>query len=140
MSSARETGLSAIHAALLTLAGPVVERDLLEPVVLPAGGLLVLVDGESEIAKRGQSTTICQHTPEVLVAVPGATAETRADTYDALLLKLDALFAADPTFGGALREFQWFPPKSVQVPSLTVSAKAGMIRLRFVTIASTPLQ
>jgi len=143
MPSPRETALAAIFAALGGLGGPAVDRDVTDPLTIPAGGLIALNDGDGEVTKRGSRLAACVQHPELLVAVAGLDPAARAAAYDALLIRIDTLFQTDPSFGGRVREFEWSPPKAVALATASAAGlpiKAGLLTLGFTTVSTSPLQ
>lgn len=108
--SARETAIAALVAQITTSAAarpspkPVVLRNETYPQSLPAGGLVVVRDGETVVAEPIMSPLRfhIEHAAEVEVVVGGATAAARAAAIDALLVALAAGISANRTLGGAV--------------------------------------
>lgn len=108
--SARETAIAALVAQITTSAAarpapkPVVLRNEPYPQSLPAGGLVVVRDGETVVSEAIMSPLRfhMEHAAEVEVVVTGATAALRAATIDALLVALAAGVSANRTLGGAV--------------------------------------
>ena len=108
--SARESAITALLANLRASAAarpspkPVVLRNETYPQSLPAGGLVVLRDGETVVSEAIMSPLRfhIEHAAEVEVVVGGATAAARAALLDALLMALSAGVSANRTLGGAV--------------------------------------
>lgn len=108
--SARETAIAALLTQIKTSAAarpspkPVVLRNEAYPQSLPAGGLVVLRDGETVVSETIMSPLRyhMEHAAEVEVVVAGATAATRAAALDALLVALALGIAANRALGGAV--------------------------------------
>lgn len=108
--SARETAITALLANLTAAAAarpapkPVVLRNETYAQALPAGGLVVLRDGEAVVVEPIMSPLRfhIEHEAQVEVIVGGATAAQRAARLDALLVALAAGIAANRTLGGAV--------------------------------------
>jgi hypothetical protein len=125
MASHREQALTALAAALATLPGATVQRneDTAQPV--PAGGLIILRDGERE-AIEVTMWPVChhwQHDAVVDVLVQGRSAAGRDAALDQLLLALGAAIAADPTLGGAV---DWAQVSDLALEDLAVPAGAAL--------------
>lgn len=108
--SARETAISALVAQIRASAAarpspkPTVLRNEPYPQSLPAGGLVVVRDGETVLSEAVMSPLRfhMEHAAEVEVVVAGATAAARAAAIDALLVALAAGVSANRTLGGAV--------------------------------------
>lgn len=108
--SAREAAIAALVAQITASAAarpsprPVVLRNETYPQSLPAGGLVVVRDGETVISEAIMSPLRfhMEHAAEVEVVVGGATAAARAAAIDALLVALAAGVSANRTLGGAV--------------------------------------
>jgi hypothetical protein len=102
-ASKTERVLEAMKALLETVPGAVVERNSVLPEKVPAGGLIILRDGdpgEPEQALGGFGSTYYQHAVEVEVYVEDSDAAARDAAFDALLQQIGAALKADPTLGG----------------------------------------
>jgi hypothetical protein len=91
-----------LKALLQTVPGATIERNsvLLEKV--PAGGLIILRDGdpgEPEQALGGFASTCYQHAVEIEVYLEEGDAAARDAAFDALLQQIGAVLEADPTLG-----------------------------------------
>jgi len=103
MPSTRESALQALHQALQTLTGPTVRRNAVVPERVPAGGLVVLRDGdpgEPDIV-LSPTTYSYEHEVPVEILVQHASAADRDEALDNLLYQLPSALA-DPTLGGAV--------------------------------------
>jgi hypothetical protein len=130
VTSAREAAIAALHARLqLSLAArsppPTVIRNETIPQRLPAGGLLVVQDGETveETAILSPLRWQVRHVAQVAVIVPGDTPEARATLLDALLVDVAAAIVADRTLGGAV---EWAQPESPFFDDLAFDGAASV--------------
>jgi hypothetical protein len=129
--SARETALAALHARLgATLAArnpaPKVLRNETIPQRLPAGGLVVVRDGETveETAILSPLAWAIEHRAEVeVVAATGA-------LLDALLVDISSAITGDRTLGGTV---EWAQPGA---PSFDDAETEGAAPAR---VASVPV-
>jgi len=97
-TSKTEQVLEALWAGLETVPGAKVERNAVVPERIPAGGLVVLRDGdpgEPDTALGGFGNTYYSHAIEVEVYVEQGDA-----AFDALLGEIGTVLDADPTLGG----------------------------------------
>jgi len=97
-ASKTEQILEALKAGLETVPGAKVERNTVVPEKIPAGGLIVLRDGdpgEPDTALGGFGGAYYSHAIEVEVYVEAGDA-----AFDALLGEIGAVLDADPTLGG----------------------------------------
>jgi hypothetical protein len=102
-TSKAEQVLRAVRAQLETLTGAVVERNSVLPEKIPAGGLIILRDGdpgESEQALGGFGSTYYQRAVEIEVYVEEGDGAARDVAFDGLLQQIGAALDADPTLGG----------------------------------------
>src|ERR687898_1156050 len=102
-ASKAEQVLDALRALLETIPDAVVERNSVLPEKVPAGGLIILRDGdpgELEQALGGFGNAYYQHAVELEVHVEEGDAAARDAGYDALLQQIGAALEADPTLGG----------------------------------------
>src|SRR5688500_19515742 len=102
-ASKAEQVLDALKALLETEPDVVVERNSVLPEKIPAGGLIILRDGdpgEPEQALGGFGSTYYQHTVAIEVYVEEGDAATRDATFDALLQQIGAALETEPTLGG----------------------------------------
>ena len=97
-TSKTEQILEALRAGLETVPGAKVERNTVVPEKIPAGGLIVLCDGdpgEPDTALGGFGGAYYSHAIEVEVYVEAGDA-----AFDALLSEIGTVLDADPTLGG----------------------------------------
>jgi hypothetical protein len=120
-ASKAEQVLGAIQALLDTIPGAVVERNSVLPEQIPAGGLIVLRDGdpgEPEQALGGFGSTYYQHAVEIEVYVEDGDAAGRDTAFDDLLQQIGTALDADPTLGGlAFGLIYGRPETSIECPS-----------------------
>jgi hypothetical protein len=103
MASQAEQVLEAIKALLETVPGAVIERNSVLPEKIPAGGLVILRDGdpgEPEQALGGFGSAYYQHAVEIEVYVEEGDAAVRDTAFDDLLQQIGTTLDADPTLGG----------------------------------------
>jgi hypothetical protein len=109
-ASKAEQVLNALKALLETIPDAVVERNGVLPERVPAGGLIILRDGdpgEPEEALGGFGSTYYQHAVEVEVYLEEGDAAARDAAFDALLQQIGAALEADPTLGDRVRPDLW---------------------------------
>jgi hypothetical protein len=102
-ASKAEQVLEALKALLETVPDAVIERNSVLPEKVPAGGLIILRDGdpgEPEEALGGFGNAYYQHAVEIEVYVQGGDAAARDAAFDALLQQVGTTLEADPTIGG----------------------------------------
>jgi hypothetical protein len=102
-ASKAEQVLEAIRLVVGALPGSAVERNSALPEKIPAGGLIILRDGdpgEPEQALGGFANVYYQHAVEIEVYVEQGDAATRDANFDALLQQIGGTLEADPTLGG----------------------------------------
>ncbi len=103
MPSKTEQMLTALTERLRKLSKVKVERNTAVPEKIPAGGLIVLRDGdpgEPEQALGGVGSVYYSHAVEIEAYAEAADAAKRDAAFDALVQKIGAVFDADPTLGG----------------------------------------
>jgi hypothetical protein len=102
-ASKAEQVLDALRALLETVPDVVVERNSVLPEKIPAGGLVILRDGdpgEPEQALGGFGSMYYQHAVEIELYVEEGDAAARDAAFDTLLQQLGIALEADPTLGG----------------------------------------
>ena len=147
--SARETAIAALVAQITTFAAarpspkPVVLRNEPYPQSLPAGGLVVVRDGETVVSEAIMSPLRfhMEHAAEVEVVVAGPSAAARAATIDALLVALSAGVSANRTLGGAV---EYAEVGTADLEDIEFEGAAALRAARFTvtlqfTAADTPL-
>jgi hypothetical protein len=98
-----EQVLEALKTLLETVPGAVVERNSMLPEKVPAGGLVILRDGdpgEPEQALGGFGNAYYQHAVEIEVYLEEGDAAARDAAFDDLLQQIGAALEADRTLGG----------------------------------------
>jgi hypothetical protein len=125
MTSARETALLALHHRLQAVSGPMVLRNEVLPAKLPAGGLVILRDGDPGEAEATLNPVsyLWQHRAELEVVVEGATGEARDAALDALLVAIGAALASDPSLGGAV---DWSEAGAPRTEDLAIEGAAAL--------------
>jgi hypothetical protein len=101
-ASKAEQVLEAIRVLLQAMPGATIERNSGLPEKIPAGGLLILRDGdpgEPEQALGGFGSTYYQHAVEIEVYVEEGDAAARDAAFDTLLQQIGGAIDADPTLG-----------------------------------------
>jgi len=102
-ASKAEQVLDALKARLETVPGAVVERNSVLPEKIPAGGLIVLRDGdpgEPEQALGGFGSVYYQHAVEIEVYVEEGDAAVRDTAFDDLLQQIGTALDTDPALDG----------------------------------------
>jgi hypothetical protein len=123
-ASKAEQVLEALRALLATVPGAAVERNGVLPEKVPAGGLIVLRDGdpgEPEQALGGFGNAYYQHAVEIEVYVEEGDAAVRDAGFDALLQQIGAALKADPTLGGLVFGMTYGRPE----PATEAVGRAG---------------
>jgi hypothetical protein len=142
--SAREAAIAALDATLASALAirsptPIILRNETVPQRIPAGGLVVVRDGEtlSETAMFSPLAWAIEHGAEVEIVVAGATPADRDALLDDLLSAVGAAVAADRTLGGAV---EWAGPGAPRFEDIVVEgAAASRAALVTVTLAFTVL-
>ena len=138
MPTHRETILTALHARLITLPVTALRGEVL-PERVPAGGLLILRDGEPGEPEVTLSplTYHYQHRAEIEAVVQGSD---RDVAFDTLCASIGAALAADRTLGGLC---DWIEAEAPQPVDLAVegaaSLKAGIIPVVLHYVTMDPL-
>jgi hypothetical protein len=102
-ASKAEQVLEAIRALLEAIPGATIERNSVLPEKVPAGGLIILRDGdpgEPEQALGGFGSVYYQQAVEIEVYVGEGDAAVRDTAFDVLLQQIGVTLDADPTLGG----------------------------------------
>jgi len=102
-ASKAEQVLEALRALLEAIPDVVVARNSVLPEKAPAGGLVILRDGdpgEPEQALGGFGNAYYQHAVEIEVYLEQGDAAARDAAFDILLRQIGVALEADPTFGG----------------------------------------
>jgi len=126
MPTPRETILQALLAALQTVPASILRGEVL-PERVPAGGLLILRDGEPAEPEVTLSPLAYhyQHRAEIEAVVQGTD---RDVAFDTLTASIGAALAADRTLGGLCDWVEAEAPRPVDLPvEGAVSLKAAVI-------------
>ncbi len=146
--SARETATAALHDVLAAALAarsptPLVLRGETVPQRLPAGGLVIIRDGETvqETAILSPLAFAIEHRAEVEVTAGGATPAARTALLDALLMDIGAAITADRTLGAAV---EWAQPGSPEFQDAefegAAAARAALVPVTlWFTVAGSPL-
>jgi len=142
MPTPRETILQALLAALQNVPGATVLRGEVLPKRIPAGGLLILRDGDPgppEIMLSPLSYYY-EHKAEVEVIVQGKTPAARAAAFDMLVQAIGVVIAANRTMGGLCDWVEAAAPKPVDLPIEGGEAlKAAIIDITLIYTTTDPL-
>lgn len=142
MNSVRETALQALLTVLQGVAGVTVKRGEILPVKIPDNGLIILFDGEVNIAETLLSPLryFIQHRAEVQVAVQKVTPAARDTALDGILTNIAAALTANPTLSGTV------DVAVLEAPQFTDEPVEGAAGLKIATvpvlleyIANTPI-
>jgi hypothetical protein len=125
MPTRREEVLAALYERLRTIPDALVKREEPLPEKVPAGGLVILRDGdpgEPEVLLSPLSY-LWRHRAEIEAVVQIAPAEAATAALDALLLEIDAVLAADRSLSGLVDWLDWGGP---QTRDLALDGAAGL--------------
>ena len=126
-ASKAEQVLDALKALLESISDAVVERNSVLPEKIPAGGMLILRDGdpgEPEQALGGFGSTYYQHAVEIEVYVEEGDAAARDAAFDALLQQIGVALEADMSLGDLAFGLTYGRPE----PSIEAVAGAPAIK------------
>jgi hypothetical protein len=132
-ASKAEQVLQGIKASLETVPGATIDRNSGLPEKVPAGGLIILRDGdpgEPEQALGGFESAYYQHEVEVEVYVEEDDAAARDAAFDDLLKQIGAALEADPTLGGLAFGLTYGRPE----PAIEAIAGAPAIKSATLTV------
>ena len=138
MPTPRETILAALHARLSVLSATTLRGEVL-PERVPAGGLLILRDGEPGDPEVTLSplTYHYQHRAEIEAVVHGAD---RDAAFDVLCATIGTMLAADRTLGGLCDWVEAEAPQPIDLPvDGAASLKAAVIWVSLFYTTSDPL-
>ncbi len=118
MPTTRETTLSALYTTLQTIPGTVIQRGEVLPERVPAGGLVILRDGEPGEPEVTLSPLRYhyEHRVELEVAVQGKVSADRDAAFGALTLAIGSALATDRTLGGLCDWVEAEAPRPVDLP------------------------
>ena len=142
MPTPRETILQALLAALETVPEATVLREDILPERAPAGGLLILRDGdpgEPEVMLSPLSYSY-EHKAELEVIVQGKTSAVRATAFDVLVQAISAVISSNRTLDGLCDWVEAAAPKPVDLPIEGGEAlKAAIIEITLIYTTADPL-
>jgi hypothetical protein len=133
-ASKAEQGLYSIKALLETMPGATVERNSVLPEKIPAGGLIIVRDGdpgEPEQALGGFGNAYYQHAVEIEVYVEEGDAAARDAAFDDLLQQIGAVLEPDRTLGGLAFGLTYGRPETA------IEAIAGAPAIKTATLTVT---
>ncbi|CAK0740411.1 Acyl-CoA transferase [Azospirillaceae bacterium] len=118
MLSRREAALQALLSVITNISGVTVERESAIPEKVPAGGLVVLRDGDPGKPEITLSpvTYHYDHVARLDVVVQDGKSSARAMALDALLIKIGLALAVDRTLGGTCEWAAWEAPVAEDIP------------------------
>jgi hypothetical protein len=133
-ASKAEQVLEAMKALLETAPGAVVERNSVLSEKVPAGGLIILRDGdpgEPEQALGGFGNAYYQHAVEIEVYVEQGDAAIRDAAFDDLLQQIGTGLDADPTLDSLAFGMTYGRPEN------SIEAVAGAPAIKTATVSVT---
>jgi hypothetical protein len=133
-TSKAEQVLDALKTLFETVPAALVERNSVLPEKVPAGGLIILRDGdpgEPEQALGGFGNAYYQHAVEIEIYIEEGDAAARDVAFDDLLQQIGAALEADPTLGGVAFGLTYGRPE----PSIEAVAGAPAIKSATLTVA-----
>jgi hypothetical protein len=133
-ASKAEQVLDALKALLETVPDAAVARNSVLPEKVPAGGLIILREGdpgEPERALGGFGNAYYQHAVEIEVYVEKGDAAVRDAAFDDLLRQIGAALEADPTLGDLAFGLTYGRPES------SVEAVPGAPAVKTATLTLT---
>ena len=142
MPTPRETILRAMLAALQTMPDATVLRGAVLPERIPAGGLLILRDGDPGTPEVTLSPLQYhyEHRAEVEVIVQGKTPADRDAAFDILLADLATALPTDRTLGGLCDWVEAEAPQPVDLPVEGAEAlKAAIVPVILTYSTADPL-
>jgi hypothetical protein len=142
-ASKAERVLEGIKAALETVPDAVVERNSVLPEKIPAGGLIILRDGDPgkpEQALGGFGSTYYQHPVEIELYVEQGEGAARDAAFDGLLQQIGAALETDPTLGGlAFGLIYGRPEASIEAIAGAPAIKSGTLTVTVDYETAAPL-
>jgi len=143
MPTPRETILQALLAALETVpAATVLREEVLSERIPPAGGVLILRDGDpgTPEAMLSPLAYYFEHKTELEVIVQAKTSALRAAAFDALVKNIGTVLAANRTLGGLCDWIEAAAPKPVDLPVEGGEAlKTAVIDITLIYTTADPL-
>jgi len=138
----RESILAALFTALTNVLGATVLRDDVEPERVPAGGLIILRDGDPGAPEVMLSplSYAYEHKAGLEVIVQGKTSAIRAAAFDTLVQNIGVVIAANRTLSGLCDWVEASAPKPVDLPIDGGEAlKAAIIDITLIYTTTDPL-
>jgi hypothetical protein len=125
MASRREQVLQALFDRLSGVAGPKVLRNEVLPERIPAGGVVILRDGDpgEPDVLLSPPEYVYAHRADIEVVVDGATPATRDGTFDSIMIAIGAALALDRTLGGLCDYIETVAPEPID---LSVDGAPGL--------------
>lgn len=142
MPTPRETILQALLAALKSVPSPTVLRVTILPERIPAGGLLILRDGDPGTPEVTLSPLQYhfEHRAEIEVIVQGKTPAYRDAVFDTLMQSLGSAITTDRTLGGLCDWVEAEAPQPVDLPVEGAEAlKAAIVPIILTYTTTDPL-
>ena len=143
MPSKTEQVLQALCSLLRTIPEATVERNIAVPAKIPAGGLIVLRDGdpgEPDTALGGFGSAYYSHRIEVETHVQEADPAARDTAYDDLVVAVGTALDTDPALGGLVFGMSYGRPASDLEPIEGAPAiKSGVIEITVEYESDAPL-
>ena len=133
-NSKSEQILEALKALLMTVPSAKIERNTVVPERIPAGGLIVLRDGDPGIpdtALGGFGGAYYSHDVEIELYVEEGDATTRDAAFDILVQAIGTALETDPTLGGLAFGMAY------GLPEIDTEAVAGAPAIKTGTITVT---
>lgn len=124
MPTKRESIMTALLAVLDGVSGPTVLRNAALPEAVPAGGLIILRDGDPGDPEVLMSplTYLFTHAAQAEVIVQAGTPALRDAAFDTLTAAIAAALSADRTLGGLC---DWIEAQAPDPADLPVEGAAG---------------
>jgi hypothetical protein len=142
-ASKAEQVIHALKTLIETVPGAAVQRNSVLPEKIPAGGLIILRDGdpgEPKQALGGFGSTHYQHAVEIEVYVEEGDVAVRDSAFDALLQQLGAVLEANPTLGGLAFGLTYGRPEpAIEAIAGAPGIKTGTLSITIDYEAETPL-
>ena len=143
MSSKTEQILQALYSLLRTIPEATVERNIAVPAKIPAGGLIVLRDGdpgEPDMALGGFGNAYYSHRIEVETHVQEADPAVRDTAFDDLVVAVGTALDTDHTLGGLAFGMSYGRPSTDLEPIEGAPAiKSGVIEITVEYESDAPL-
>lgn len=135
-ASTREAALVALAAVIDGATAAEVLRNQDVPERLPAGGLVVIEDGETRDVETTLSPLMFhhEHAARVSVVTDGADDDARDEALDTLLQAVVAAILADRTLGGAV---EWAQPMETSTQPIETGRRGKAVSFDVVLMFST---